>query len=106
LLLFSEQREGPWNSTGSNNFKEICRALQKHGISKDHTHALLKFRLFRRKQQNIANVLDNAHRQSVTEFNHRKSGKTRASVQSAKPLDTGHGTPSAKPETPEHEQCK
>jgi hypothetical protein len=48
-LLFSEQREGPWNSTGFNNLKEIGRALQKHGISKDHTHALLKFRLFGRK---------------------------------------------------------
>jgi hypothetical protein len=69
-LLFSEQRQGPWNCTGFNNLKEIGRALQKHGISKDHTHALLKFKLFGRKQ-NIANVLDNADRQSVIEYNHK-----------------------------------
>jgi hypothetical protein len=49
------------NCTGFNNRKEIDRALQKHGISKDHTQGLLKFKLFGRKQ-NIANVLDNAHR--------------------------------------------
>jgi hypothetical protein len=71
VLTFSEQRQGPWNCTGFNNLKEIGRALQKHGISKDHTHALLKFKLFGRKQQNIANVLDNAHGQSVTEYNHK-----------------------------------
>jgi hypothetical protein len=59
-LLFSDQRPG----TGFNHRKEIGRALQKHGISKDHTQGLLKFKLFGRKQ-NIANVLDNAHRQSV-----------------------------------------
>jgi hypothetical protein len=52
------------NCTGFNNRKEIGRALQKHGISKDHTRGLLTFKLFGRKQ-NIANVLDNAHRQSV-----------------------------------------
>jgi hypothetical protein len=52
------------NCTGFNNRKEIGRALQKHGISKDHTQGLLKFKLFGRKQ-NIGNVLDNAHRQSV-----------------------------------------
>jgi hypothetical protein len=43
VLTFSEQRQGPWNCTGFNNLKETGRALQKHGISKDHTHALLKF---------------------------------------------------------------
>jgi hypothetical protein len=74
-LLFSEQRQGRWNCTGFNNRKEICSVLQKHGISKDHTQALLKFKLLGKKQQNIANVLDNAHRQSVIEYNrsHRKS---------------------------------
>jgi hypothetical protein len=56
------------NYTGSKNRKEIGRALQKHGISKDHTQGLLKFKLFGRKQQNIANVLDNAHRESVIEY--------------------------------------
>jgi hypothetical protein len=45
------------NCTGFNNRKEIGRALQKRGISKDHTQGLLKFKLFGRKQ-NIANVLD------------------------------------------------
>jgi hypothetical protein len=57
------------NCTGFNNRKEIGRALQKQGISKDHTQGLLKFKLFGRKQQNIANVLDNAHRKSVIEYN-------------------------------------
>jgi hypothetical protein len=66
-LLFSEQRPGPRNGTGFNNRKEIGRALQKHGISKDHTQGLLKLKLFGRKQQNIANVLDNAHHKSVIE---------------------------------------
>jgi hypothetical protein len=31
------------NCTGFNNRKEIGGALQKHGISKDHTQDLLKF---------------------------------------------------------------
>jgi hypothetical protein len=69
------------NCTGFNNRKEIGRVLQKHGISKDHTQGLLKFRLFGRKQQNIANVLDNAHRAKVLLNIIPKSPKI------AKPLD-------------------
>jgi hypothetical protein len=63
FFLINVQVRGT-NCTGFNHRKEIGRALQKHGISKDHTQGLLKFKLFGRKQ-NIANVLDNAHRQSV-----------------------------------------
>jgi hypothetical protein len=69
LLFLSNVQVRGTNCTGFNNRKEIGRALQKHGISKDHTQGLLKFKLFGRKQLNIANVLDNAHRQNVTEYN-------------------------------------
>jgi hypothetical protein len=69
LTFLSNVQVRGTNCTGFNNRKEIGRALQKHGVSEDHTQGLLKFKLFGRKQQNIANVLDNAHRESVIEYN-------------------------------------
>jgi hypothetical protein len=72
LLVLSFQRfqiKNTWCTTGVDHLKTLHQSVERHGKSKDHTHAALKLKLF--GKQNIENSLDSAHRTFILEYNEK-----------------------------------
>ena len=69
LLFGNATKSSPWKSTGVDNLKALYKSIEKHNISKEHTYASLKLKLFGR--QNIQNTLDSAHRITIIKHNEK-----------------------------------
>lgn len=68
-LLFSRNNKSPWNSTGTDNLKNLYKMIEKHNISKEHTFATLKLKLF--GKQNIQTGIDSAYQANIDKFNEK-----------------------------------
>jgi hypothetical protein len=67
-VLFSVNKN-PYNSVGYDNLKEIHRALVKHEIFKEHTHAAIKFKLS--GKQHIVNAIHGGHKEYIKKYNEK-----------------------------------
>lgn len=67
-LLFSSSGEEIWSKTGYDNIKNLSRSIERHTASKGHISCTCKLHLLG-KQNNIASVIDSAHRLEIERFN-------------------------------------
>lgn len=69
-LLFSDDSENNvWSKLGHSDLKNLQRSIERHGRSKSHLGASIKFKLF--GKLNIVNSLDQGHRQTIIDHNEK-----------------------------------
>lgn len=68
-LLFHRNSKTPWNSTGTDNLKNLYKMIQKHNIPKDHTFSSLKRKLS--GKQNVQIGIDKAYFTNIDKFNEK-----------------------------------
>jgi hypothetical protein len=67
LLFAAETENTVWSRLGFNDLKNIARCIEGHQKSKEHIKSRVKFQLL--GKQNIATVLDSAHKIEIESFN-------------------------------------
>jgi hypothetical protein len=67
LLFAAETENTVWSRLGFNDLKNIARCIERHQKSKEHIKSRVKFQLL--GKQNIATVLDSAHKIEIESFN-------------------------------------
>lgn len=52
-LVFGKNHKSPWNCTGTDDLKNLCKMIEKDNIFKEHTFATSKLILFGKQMQNV-----------------------------------------------------